>query len=129
MIKRFTDYAANERTYLAWVRTAIAILLLGFAIEKLDIFFDQVAQQVSSDQKNVRPSIEGEVTGLAIIAVGTFLIIGATIRFRHLQKLIASEREEEEEMLAKGNLILDILVFVIAGFAAVYLFLKLAGLT
>ncbi|MBJ6609376.1 MAG: DUF202 domain-containing protein [Candidatus Thiothrix moscowensis] len=27
MIKRYTDHSANERTYLAWIRTAIAILL------------------------------------------------------------------------------------------------------
>ncbi|MEM7146359.1 MAG: DUF202 domain-containing protein [Verrucomicrobiota bacterium] len=128
MIKRFTDYAANERTYLAWVRTAIAILLLGFAIEKLDIFFDEFAHTVPADEKALRPSFEGQVTGLAIIGVGILIIIGATIRFRHLQKLIASEKEEQD-MPAKSNLILDILVFVIAGFAAYYLFVKVAGLT
>jgi putative membrane protein len=30
MIPRFTDHAANERTYLAWVRTAIAVMAFGF---------------------------------------------------------------------------------------------------
>jgi putative membrane protein len=30
MIKNFGDHAANERTFLAWVRTAIAVMALGF---------------------------------------------------------------------------------------------------
>ena len=30
MIERYSDHAANERTFLAWVRTAIAIMAFGF---------------------------------------------------------------------------------------------------
>ena len=30
------DHLANERTYLAWVRTAITVLTLGLAIAKFD---------------------------------------------------------------------------------------------
>jgi two-component system chemotaxis response regulator CheB len=30
MIERYGDHAANERTFLAWVRTAIAIMVFGF---------------------------------------------------------------------------------------------------
>ena len=38
MIKRYTDHSANERTYLAWVRTAITIMAFGFLIEKFELF-------------------------------------------------------------------------------------------
>ena len=38
MIKRYTDHAANERTFLAWVRTAIAVMAFGFLIERFDLF-------------------------------------------------------------------------------------------
>jgi putative membrane protein len=37
MIPRFSDHAANERTYLAWVRTAIAVMAFGFLLERSDI--------------------------------------------------------------------------------------------
>ena len=30
MIERYGDHAANERTFLAWVRTAIAVMAFGF---------------------------------------------------------------------------------------------------
>jgi len=33
MIKNFSDHAANERTFLAWVRTAIAVMAFGFLVE------------------------------------------------------------------------------------------------
>ena len=38
MIERYSDHAANERTFLAWVRTAIAIMAFGFMVEKFDLF-------------------------------------------------------------------------------------------
>jgi len=39
MIRDYTDHAANERTFLAWVRTGIAVLAFGFVIEKLTCFW------------------------------------------------------------------------------------------
>ena len=38
MIRGYTDFAANERTFLAWVRTAIAVIALGFVIERFNLF-------------------------------------------------------------------------------------------
>jgi putative membrane protein len=37
MIKSYTDHAANERTYLAWVRTALAFMGFGLLIERFDL--------------------------------------------------------------------------------------------
>ena len=38
MIRNFSDHAANERTFLAWVRTAIAVMAFGFLVERFDLF-------------------------------------------------------------------------------------------
>ena len=38
MINRYSDHAANERTFLAWVRTGIATIAFGFVIEKFNLF-------------------------------------------------------------------------------------------
>jgi hypothetical protein len=38
MIRNFGDHSANERTFLAWVRTAIAVMAFGFLVEKFDLF-------------------------------------------------------------------------------------------
>ena len=33
-----SDHMANERTFLAWVRTSIAIMAFGFVVEKFALF-------------------------------------------------------------------------------------------
>ena len=45
MIRRYSDHAANERTFLAWVRTAIAVMAFGFVIERFDLFLQVIASQ------------------------------------------------------------------------------------
>ena len=35
MIRNFSDHSANERTFLAWVGTAIAVMAFGFLVEKI----------------------------------------------------------------------------------------------
>ncbi|HEX7199053.1 MAG TPA: DUF202 domain-containing protein [Dongiaceae bacterium] len=38
MISGYTDHAANERTFLAWIRTGVAVIAFGFVIEKFNLF-------------------------------------------------------------------------------------------
>lgn len=38
MIKNFSDHMANERTFLAWVRTSIAVMAFRFLVERFDLF-------------------------------------------------------------------------------------------
>ena len=47
MIKRYSDHAANERTFLAWVRTAIAVMAFGFVIERFDLVLRSTAPQLA----------------------------------------------------------------------------------
>jgi inner membrane protein YidH len=38
MIRGYGDHAANERTFLAWLRTSIAVIAFGFVVEKFNLF-------------------------------------------------------------------------------------------
>jgi putative membrane protein len=40
---RARDHLANERTFLAWVRTGAAIVVFGFAIGRFSIALRQIA--------------------------------------------------------------------------------------
>jgi len=44
MINRYTDLAANERTYLAWMRTALALIAFGFLLERFDLLVSYFAK-------------------------------------------------------------------------------------
>jgi len=42
-IRNFTDHAANERTFLAWVRAALAVVAFGFLVERFDLLIVHAA--------------------------------------------------------------------------------------
>jgi putative membrane protein len=85
MIERYGDHAANERTFLAWVRTAIAIMAFGFLVEKFDLFL-----RIASDSLGGRKplpaggQIVGNVAGLLFILLGGAMMVLAIIRFRKI---------------------------------------------
>ena len=49
MIRGYPDHAANERTFLAWVRTGIAVIAFGFVVEKFNLFVLTMAAASSLD--------------------------------------------------------------------------------
>ena len=69
MIKRYSDHAANERTFLAWVRTAIALMAFGFVIERFDLFLQAGASQ-KEPQLNPPGSAFANAASLASLKKG-----------------------------------------------------------
>lgn len=92
MIKNFTDHSANERTYLAWIRTAIAIIAFGFLIERFDLFLAYLAG-TSSEKLAAASSAhhEGLILGLGLVILGIVLMVVATLRFVWIEKAIDHE--------------------------------------
>jgi putative membrane protein len=80
MIKNFSDHAANERTFLAWVRTAIAVMAFGFLIERFDLFLQVAAPSLAGRQLSAFGQKFANVAGLAFIVLGTVMIIIAAAR-------------------------------------------------
>ena len=78
MIERFSDHAANERTFLSWVRTAIAIVGFGLLVAKIN--------PGTQDSKVLSAS--------ALLIFGTVLIIAATLRFLMIRKLIRDNNHQ-----------------------------------
>src|SRR5579862_1437529 len=93
MIKNYTDHAANERTFLAWVRTAIAVMAFGFLVERFDLFLEMVAPSLSGHGRALSPLGQkfGNIAGLALIAAGTAIVVLAIFRFIRTAKSIDSE--------------------------------------
>ena len=90
MIKRYTDHSANERTYLAWIRTSIAIMAFGFLIEKFDLFVSYIGKSIG-DEDHFKPSLSAELVGLGLFLVGVLIIFAATVRFFAYEKSIEAD--------------------------------------
>jgi putative membrane protein len=91
MIKNFGDHSANERTFLAWVRTAIAVMAFGFLVEKFDLFLEVAAPSLAGRTLSLPGQKFGNIGGLALIVLGTAMIAIAAIRFLITAKTIDSD--------------------------------------
>ena len=92
MIKQYGDHAANERTFLAWVRTAIAVMAFGFVIERFDLFLQVVAPQLALKAATPHSESFANMAGLAFIAIGVLMVAVAGFRFRATARDIDAER-------------------------------------
>ena len=121
MIKRYSDHAANERTFLAWVRTAIAVMAFGFVIERFDLFLQVIAPQAAQRQISPHGQLFANAAGLAFIAIGIVMIAVAGWRFARTAKDIESDNE-----VPSAGARFDVGLAVLIGLLGVALFLYLS---
>ena len=119
MINRYTDHSANERTYLAWIRTSIAIMAFGFLIEKFDLFVSYIGK-ATGDEKHFQSSLSAELVGLGLFLVGVLTIITATVRFFIYKAAIESD-DAIPYSVKKTNLLLSSLMIFMALFLFFYM--------
>lgn len=96
MIQRYSDHAANERTFLAWVRTAIATMAFGFLIERFDLFIRfataELADHAAGGQAIAESRNIANIAGIAFVLLGMAMIILAALRFfRTARQIDAAE--------------------------------------
>jgi putative membrane protein len=123
MIPGFSDQAANERTFLAWLRTAIAVIAFGFVIEKFNLFVLALASTASLDAEH-RLAFErlsgplGRYEGLALILIGVALIAVAAARFVRTARLL-DDQQTHTAGGVRAELILSVaLAVIVVGFSA-----------
>jgi putative membrane protein len=76
---RLTTQLANERTFLAWIRTGIALLAFGFVVEKAGTFLEAISAEASQKQYNF-VHYSG-IAGVVLMLSGALIIGIATVRF------------------------------------------------
>jgi inner membrane protein YidH len=91
MIRNFGDHSANERTFLAWVRTAIAVMAFGFLVEKFDLFLELAVPSLAGRTLSLPSQKFGNIAGLALIVLGTAMVGIAAVRFVRTAKNIDRE--------------------------------------
>jgi putative membrane protein len=79
------DYLANERTFLAWIRTSIALMGFGFVIVKFAVFLRQAAF-MTNRQLILPENRTSAVTGIVMVILGALVAVLAYVRYRHIEK-------------------------------------------
>jgi putative membrane protein len=115
LISRYSDHAANERTFLAWVRTAIAVMAFGFLVEKFDLFLEITARSLGGSPPSSLTQTAGDIAGLLLILLGGAMIVISTLRYRRTSRDI-----DHAEVRAAGGTTMDItLVLLLLGLGSV----------
>lgn len=82
------EHLANERTFLAWLRTSIAIIAFGFVIERFSFYLKALATNEATARGETHTTLVGEV----LIWLGTLLIAVSLWRFMAEQREIDRPR-------------------------------------
>ncbi len=78
------DHLANERTFLAWVRSCIAIMALGFVAAR----FGLLIRELGPHAPRRTPVGLSTGFGVALVACGAALVALATLRYRRALRAI-----------------------------------------
>lgn len=113
------DHLANERTFLAWIRTSIGIMAFGFVVEKFALFIRQIALFIG--EPHVPPNaLQGysSIFGVLLVALGALICLLAFIKYKKIEKQIESDTYQPSILL---NIMLTLSVLLIGIFLVYYL--------
>lgn len=114
--KKANEHLANERTFLAWIRTAVSIMSLGFVISKFGLWLRELASHFGG-QSNGHSSGLSEPIGVGMIGVGGLLAILSAWRFHVVNRQIEAGRVKVDRALV---FLITITVAVLAALMMVY---------
>lgn len=100
------DHLANERTFLAWIRTALGLVGLGVLLERLDAGGDE------------RITV---VAGVAFVSFGGLTLVYSLARYLRVARHL---REGKFPVAMRGPLTIALGALLIAAGALVYVLLR-----
>ena len=110
---RARDHLANERTFLAWVRTGIATIIFGFAIGRFSIALREFLKLEGHES-----ATSGVTAWLGVISIvgGVLLILAGLARYNRTRAQLDSDSFEP------AGFVIDIVSYLLGLFG-----LALAG--
>ncbi len=82
-----TDHLANERTFLAWMRTSVGIMAFGFVVVKFSLFVKQISL-ILGKEHTIPNKGYSAIAGITLVAVGTVTSVLSYIRYKQTEKQI-----------------------------------------
>ncbi|MBF0517230.1 MAG: DUF202 domain-containing protein [Nitrospirae bacterium] len=93
---RALTHMSNERTFLSWIRTSIAVMAFGFVVEKFALFMMKFTEFLTSAGQN-RAKVESvehfsSKTGLLLIIIGEVIALAAFMKYLNTARQIKHEQ-------------------------------------
>lgn len=115
------EILANERTFLAWVRTSIAVITLGFVIARFSIWMREISLQMNPHIPVHRLGISAPL-GECMIGLGALLTIFAAWRYHVINRAI-----KRGEIEADPQMVIAVSVIILAAAVAVIVYMIISA--
>jgi putative membrane protein len=115
-------YFAAERTFLAWIRTGLALMGIGFAVSRFGLFLRQVTAAESHLPTNIHTTGLSLWSGVALVALGVIVTLSSALRHVQLIHQLSSGTWQPGRV-SRDALILGLILAAIGVAMAVYLML------
>jgi putative membrane protein len=119
MIANYTNHAANERTFLAWIRTGLAVAAFGCFLIKLNVLVDAVGggsiRHLPAEHAGAAAT---RYAGLALLAIAIATIARSSLAFERTRRAIDCDgviqiQRSRAESLLSAALAIAVLIFCI----------------
>ncbi|GCE07139.1 YidH family protein [Dictyobacter aurantiacus] len=113
-----TNHLANERTFLAWIRTGLATITIGFVVARFGLFLRELG--LKSQPVSPLSLHYSALFGVSLTVLGILTIIAALRNFLRVRRDIDCN---EFHPMAGSAVALTVIASVIGVLLAIYLFL------
>ena len=114
-------YFAAERTFLAWIRTGLGLMGVGFAVSRFGLFLRQM--RASETHAKVEGTGLSVVAGVALVVLGVVVLVSAVTHHVQLVRQLKSGRWTAS--VSRNAVVLALLLAAVGvGMAAYLLYLR-----
>ncbi|HEX9980987.1 MAG TPA: DUF202 domain-containing protein [Flavobacterium sp.] len=110
------EHLANERTFLAWIRTGIGIMAFGFVAVKFSLFVNQISPTLLKGSADITSG--SDYVGIGLVAAGALTTLLSYIRYRQTINLLREGKYQYSTILVT---VLTAAVFLMSILLVVYL--------
>lgn len=112
-----SDHLANERTFLAWIRTSIGIMAFGFVVVKFSLFVKQISMILGKGNA-IQNRGYSAIVGIILVAVGTVTSVLSYMRYRQTAKQLKQGDYTHSSLLIT---VLTAFIFLVSALLIAYL--------
>jgi putative membrane protein len=116
--KKATEYLANERTFLAWIRTSIAIISLGFVVAKFSVWLRELALRFDPHSAAAGPGASLPI-GVTMMTLGALFAILAARRYHRVNLDIEKGKVSPDRALV---IFVTVVIVVLSTLMVIYMF-------
>ncbi|HEY4878417.1 MAG TPA: DUF202 domain-containing protein [Candidatus Acidoferrales bacterium] len=114
---RVTEHLSNERTFLAWVRTSISVIVFGFVVAKFGVTLRQFFRF---------ENLEPRETGYSLILGVSFMVVGILLAILAIWRYQSTRLQIEQDKFRPANTTIYIVGVVTGILGAMLVFYLLA---